>query len=264
MLNKNSEEKFEELEKPIKTENLIGADFNLDVNKQGAEYPFMYDQANRRIRKRPEMIPYAFVFGNDRLTSYTKIENDGHLSMAGDGTVWDDVRVAADRTRTPTSGAPNYDVFLNGVYIYWFSASTDNSLHFTIQMPHGWAATAITPHVHWVPSATSDGNPANQVVRWGLEYTWAEVGSVFPATNTIYATAHSPADANVTANKHYRTDFASLTPSSSQDDISSPLVCRIFRDADNVADTYEGLAGLIEIDFHYEINSIGSRTITTK
>jgi len=68
MQNKKSEE-FEELEKPTFK---VGDDSNInnpnDPNKFGAEFPFMYDQANRRIRKRPEMIPYTFAFGNDRLT----------------------------------------------------------------------------------------------------------------------------------------------------------------------------------------------------
>jgi hypothetical protein len=44
------------------------------------------------------------------------------------------------------------------------------------------------------------------------------------------------------------------------------LVCRLFRDAAGVGgtDDYDDDAGLLEIDFHYEIDTIGSRTETAK
>jgi hypothetical protein len=47
--------------------------------------------------------------------------------------------------------------------------------------------------------------------------------------------------------------------------ISSMLVCRIFRNAtDATDDTYDDDAGLLEIDFHYEADMVGSRGISTK
>jgi hypothetical protein len=101
-------------------------------------------------------------------------------------------------------------------------------------------------------------------VRWGLEYTWAEIGAVFPAVQTIYASVHDPADADVVANKHYYTEFAHIHPTADQDNISSILVCRLFRDADNIADNYEADAGVLFVDFHFEVNMLGSRTPSAK
>ena len=43
--------------------------------------------------------------------------------------------------------------------------------------------------------------------------------------------------------------------------LSSMLVCRLYRSA---SDSYGGDAGLLEIDFHYEIDSDGSRQEYTK
>lgn len=204
-----------------------------------------------------------FAIGNVSGGNYVKVESDGTLVFVGAGTVWDDLRVSAETTKVGAS-APDFDTFLSGTKIYWFDAGTDQEVHFSVQMPHGWAGTGIVPHVHWVPKTTADGAPANQVVRWGLEYTWTDRHEVFPGTLTVYATVHSPADANVVASKHYSTDFAEIVPSATQDGISSMLVCRLFRDANDAADTYEADAGLLEIDFHYEIDTVGSRLVGTK
>jgi hypothetical protein len=128
-------------------------------------------------------------------------------------------------------------------------------------MPHGWNKTAIYPHVHWTPKTTADGAPANQTVEWGLEYTWTEIGGDFADTAIVYTKTHTPADANVVAGRHYLSSFAAITPSATQDGISGMLVCRLFRNAtDATDDTYEADAGLLEIDFHYQMGSAGSRS----
>lgn len=52
----------------------------------------------------------------------------------------------------------------------------------------------------------------------------------------------------------------SITPSTSQDDISSVLVVRLFRNSSNAADTYTGGAFGLSFDLHHERNTDGSRT----
>jgi hypothetical protein len=179
-------------------------------------------------------------------------------------TRWDDLRVAADTTKVGAS-APDFDTFITGTKVYWFDDGTDQEVHFSVQIPHAWkVGTDIYPHVHWVPKTTADGTPANQAVRWGLEYTWANPGAVFPAVQTVYTVTHSPADANVVALKHYRSSFAAITPGADQDEISTMLVCRLFRDANDAADTYEDDAGLLEFDIHYQIDGFGSQLEGTK
>jgi hypothetical protein len=39
---------------------------------------------------------------------------------------------------------------------------------------------------------------------------------------------------------------------------SSMLVCRIYRDSTSVEDSFVDFAALLEVDFHYQINSFGS------
>lgn len=57
--------------------------------------------------------------------------------------------------------------------------------------------------------------------------------------------------------------ISSLTSGSGLDGtgkkISSILICRIWRNSSNAADTYTDDAGLLSLDFHYQIDTVGSR-----
>lgn len=191
----------------------------------------------------------------------TKFARDDH-THGTPGIGWEDLRVPLETTKVGAS-APDFDTFIGSTKIYWFDAGTDQEVHFSVQLPHSWNCGQIVPHVHWVPKTTSDGTPANQVVRWGLEYYWANRGVVFAAGlgTTIYTTTHAPADADVVALKHYVSAFAGISPTTDQDEISSMIICRLFRDANDAADTYEHDAGVLEIDFHYQVSSLGSASL---
>jgi hypothetical protein len=184
-----------------------------------------------------------------------------------DTVIFDDLRVPVTSTTRGGSKDPGFSVFKTdgsgsqGVFLYWFDSSLEEELYFTVQIPHSYKLnTTIIPHVHWTPLVTADGTPANQAVRWGFEYTWADKGQTFGNTTIIYTTTHSPADANVVAGKHYYSALPTLTPTATAgQDISSMLICRIFRDATSLSDTYENDAGILEFDIHYGIDTIGSR-----
>lgn len=127
-----------------------------------------------------------------------------------------------------------------------------------MQLPHGWAGTVIYPHVHWIPSAAA----ASSRPVWGLEYTWAEIGTVFGNSTIIYTTSLYPDDTDLVQYKHYISSFDSLTPTTSQDGDSSMLICRLFRYSGDASDTYTGTCGLLYCDIHYEVNSFGSSDVT--
>jgi len=136
-----------------------------------------------------------------------------------------------------------------GVYALGFADNRDEELFFTVQIPHSYKqGTDILPHVHWLPLGADTG-----VVEWQLEYTWANIDSAFPTTSTATGT-----DAGAgTANTHQVVSLSTITGTSKN--ISSMLLCRIHRDGGNGSDTYTGDAVLLEIDFHFQINTMGSR-----
>ncbi len=191
-------------------------------------------------------------------SNYSKIEADGTIEFNGNATVWDDLRVPVT-TAKPGNVVPDFAGFLatGGLKTYLFDGGgRAEEIHFIVQMPHSYKlGTNITPHVHWTPTDTNTGN-----VRWSLEYTWQQRGAVFGASTTI----HIIDAASGTAWDHLlRANFAAIDGSGISL-VSSMLVCRLFRNSADGGDTYASDAALLEIDFHYEIDTVGSRGMVAK
>jgi hypothetical protein len=203
---------------------------------------------------------------------YTTFETDGTMVMNGNATVWEDLRIEPT-ARTTGSFAPTFEKYVDdsggtsrGVYLYSFDDAASNAekeVFFSMQMPHSWAATPISLHVHWVGTH----NDTVAAPRWGLEYAWRSIGGTFTDSVIIYTVDKYPVDANVTALKHYLSEFVDLNPSTTANGISSILVGRLFRNSSDAADTYNvsgNKCGLLYIDAHYEANTLGSREELTK
>ena len=214
------------------------------------------------------------TFGNERMridesgntyignaTDYIKFESNGSLTLHGAATVFDDLLVPVTSTTRGGSNDPSFSVYKTngsgsqGVFTYWFSPSSEQELYFVVQMPHAWLeGSDIFPHVHWL--VTSDLGSAN--VEWGLEYTWINIGETYGNTTIISAYSPIAASAPVTANKHALTQLPTISGTGKT--LSSMLLCRVFRKVSSVNDTYPGSAALLQIDFHYEMDGLGSRT----
>ena len=205
-------------------------------------------------------------------SNYALLDTDGTLTLAGNATVWDDLLIPVTATKLGGLHDPGFAKFKDngagstGVFLYWFDPDAEEELFFQTQMRHNWKeGSTIYPHVYWTPEATSDGTPANQAVKWGLEYTWANQAATFNNTSLIYGEVHDPADADVVASKHYVNAINDTTGIVGTGmTISSTLVGRIFRAATAAEDTYEHDAGLLGINLHYEIDSLGSKTVSSK
>lgn len=177
-------------------------------------------------------------------------------------TVWDDLRVPVLSTKLGGTKDPDFTQVFDdgdssqGVFSYLFSATTEEELYFAVQIPHGWKyESSLNPHVHWFPVANGS---AGQKVSWGLEYTVAKIGSAFADTTIVYGDTPIP-DETLVANTHYLTEFPSISMIGITN-VSAMLICRVFRDATGTGgtDNYANDAALIEIDFHYESDRIGS------
>ncbi len=55
-----------------------------------------------------------------------------------------------------------------------------------------------------------------------------------------------------------------ITPSETQNGLSSVMIGRLYRVGGGTGDTYAAAAALLSIDIHYEINTIGSREMLSK
>jgi hypothetical protein len=198
------------------------------------------------------------------------VESDGTLLAEGAATCWDDLRVPMSALKqgkvAPDSEDFPYGGGTSGVLMDWFSASTMNEMYFVVQMPHSWAeGTEIMPHIHWTPS--QDGAASKTTVQWGLDYSWLNLGDTHSSYTLLTGSVTVPADALLVKSRHYLTPLKTSGGTGilgTGKTISSMLICRIYRLPTASEDTFEGKAGVLEVDFHYQINTIGSRLEYTK
>lgn len=193
---------------------------------------------------------------DDILYGNVKIHDDFELL----DTVYDDVRIEPT-ARNVGVKAPTFGTFTGGIFAYLFDnavVSSEKELFFQLQLPHAWKeGTVIYPHVHWSPLTTGS---AGEKVRWGLEYTVAKPGGTFGATGTIYGADLVPGVGGTTPtqNVHYITPLGSGMAMTGNT-LSSVIAARVFRNSSHGDDTFTGTVAMLYVDFHVEINTLGSR-----
>ncbi|MRX41641.1 hypothetical protein GJU43_20350 [Flavobacterium sp. LC2016-23] len=161
--------------------------------------------------------------------------------------VEDDLRVTIDKGSN--SAQLGNLTGISGPEIWFFRDNQGiEAMSFTVQLPHNWKeGSTIYPHIHWIPRASASGN-----MVWNLDYTWANMTTgTFSAVTTTTVTVNGP----FVLNSHIVSD---LTPSNSGisgagKNISSVLICRIWRNSATANDTYAADAGGISMDFHISI-----------
>ena len=193
----------------------------------------------------PRQLPYH---GDLAGGNYVDWDFEGQMRAHGDARWWDDIRVAAQSTRVnPATSKPDYAAFVGNTKTFLFDPSTDEGVTFSMQMPHSWAiGTNIEPHVHWAPTTSNTGN-----VQWVIECTSAAISGTFGSTTALTVTQA----ANGVAQYHHYADFDEYDMSSIST-VSAMLECYLYRNADS--DTYTGDAALLEVDFHFLSDTIGS------
>lgn len=204
-------------------------------------------------------------FGDVDAGNYAEFESDGTMLFHGDATVWDDLRVAATATRS-AANSPSFTAWKDGLLMTWFDKAGEEMIYFDVQLPHSWKeGTSVEAHVHWVPKTSQ----TSQNVCWALEYSWAKIGGIFATSDVIYGnTITVPSGiTSPVANTHYLTSLGMLDPASwSVEGVSSMLSCRLYRDATSslATDDYNDDAGLLEMYFHIEKDTVGSRLLYQK
>jgi len=194
------------------------------------------------------------------------VEADGTVKYLNNATVFDDLMVYPDATGKGGSNPPVWTLFKNngsgsqGVYLWMFSASTEQEVYFTIQLPHGYkVGSNIFPHVHWT---NTTGTPSGSDVVWSLEYTVTSIGGTFSNTTIIDATNIIGAITPSGTGQHVISSFPSISGAGLG--ISTIIVCRLYRNVNNASDTFANSVGLLGFDIHYEKDTDGSRTEYTK
>ncbi len=186
--------------------------------------------------------------GND--ASYVKLDKTYGVKLTGIDQ-WDDMRFPVSAVKiNPVTDKPDSVTIIGQTRGLGFDATASEWVTFNAQMSHAYReGTDIECHAHWMPSNTNTGT-----VVWQLEYVWANMNATYPSS---VATAVGIAYLDGTARKHVYTDVAEISGTGKE--ISSMLLCRFGRNTDRSEDTYGADAVLIEVDFHYKKNTMGSK-----
>lgn len=211
-----------------------------------------------------KLLPIAIQAGD---TVAVEITPTG-IRLVGNATYYNDLRVAANSVKVPGTGAPGWSEFdgdMVGLYGYFFDSASTECVYFDVQLPHSYAhGTDLSPHVHWVPYASSDAVPADQRVVWRMEYSIAEINDAFGAAVSLTGSTIAPDDTTEPViNEHYLTPLGTID-GSSIDSVSAMLICKLCRLGGDAADTFEHDAAFLELDFHYQIDGFGSEELYIK
>lgn len=179
---------------------------------------------------------------SDDLTDYTQ-------------PVFDDYLVSGLAIARGATAPPTLTELRDGLNLYAFAGTgvTVEQGYFTLHLLHGLRpGTFPTFHVHWTHKNASPSGD----VKWFIDYSIAKGYGVstYPAPTTLSAV--QTAGAQYT---HHITDdddmpLASLT----EVEPDSVLICRVYRDPADAADTFADDAFLIQVDMHYERDKMGT------
>lgn len=187
--------------------------------------------------------------------SYSIFEDDGTLVMTGNATVYNDINMSVNVLNPGATAPGTWTIPGTALVIRAFTGTAaEQSAHGSLEILHDYKeGTDIVPHLHWCPTTTGAGN-----VKWQLEYSWLNGGSTVTTSVTTSVTVAAPG----VIGQEQRTSFPAISGVGKT--IGSRFVFRLFRNPADAADTYGADAGAFDIGIHYEIDTIGSRQITTK
>lgn len=182
-----------------------------------------------------------------------------------DNEVWEDIQILPGSFDRPGVADPAIVAYApaGGANTYLWEFAKNDIASFTVQIPHSYKeGENIYAHIHWTPGTR--GNEENgATVGWKIDYSWANINGNFGAVATL-----DLSDAcDGTDHKHQMTPDVVITGTGKH--ISSMLLCNVKRTDTGTDDTWASAASgqlplLLEIDFHFPIDTMGSRTSSAK
>ena len=186
-----------------------------------------------------------------------KIANELRQVSVGDSTAWDDLQVPVTAVRLGGASPADEAVYKDGVVLS-FDNVLDEYVYFNAQLPHTYKeGTDIEFHLHATPKTSGAGGGAENV-KFDLTYSWASIGGTFPSSSSLTVTRDVQNDS---ADDHILFDVGDIAGDGKG--ISSMLICSLKRDV-SVGSNYADEFYVVGLDFHFEVDSFGSREEASK
>lgn len=148
---------------------------------------------------------------------------------------------------------PGTSPFIGGIYLLEFTPVDTLEAFANFHIPHAYKPnTMIYPHIHFGTQSNAAG-----VVRWVVEWTFARrhdsTGQVsFPATQTNVIEFSIPANS---AYKHFVAESAEGQGIPGTNiEVDGMILCRIYREAAHINDTFDASVWAITSDMHIEVD----------
>lgn len=169
--------------------------------------------------------------------------HNGHIVKVHEG--WRDNVQPFLSAKLGAAKNPTFATINGAIGSYSFSPTQEQELFMYFHINHDYKeGTALFPHIHWCPSTANAGN-----VRWGIEWAAARGHNqeTFNASEIIYIDQEAPGivDQHMVAEMDHPGLFI---PALEADAV---ILCRVFRAATDVNDTYPDPVFGFMADLHY-------------
>lgn len=193
-------------------------------------------------------------------TNKTTFEADWTMVASGDATVWKDSMIPANAFRTWWTALTIAQLIGN---IRALRFDVWDILYLQVQLQHDMKVwTTIYPHLHLVNKDAIWATGYN--VEITTETSWANIDSAFsvPAVTSTWLIKSFQNTAQYT---HKIMNLATMIPTATQWWISSYVIFKIERTTCSVEPINPATTVFVFwMDIHYEVDTLGSRTITGK
>lgn len=188
-------------------------------------------------------------FGGE--TAYAEFEADGTLVFAGAATVFDDLNFDPDSSGGPAATLPDY-VTINNVVHREFTSLNNQVCGSGEELPHGYKlSTTLYPHAHiFLKAGESAGTTG---VTFALYWELRTSAATTSGSVSLAATSAQLASNGHKINIYDNTGFAGSAEKGAHLSLS---IARTAGDAGDVIVTTYGV--------HYEIDTVGSRSVAAK
>ena len=188
------------------------------------------------------------------------------LEFNGDATVWEDARIVPGAFQFAGAADPALEDWQPtgaGSTFKVYKFKKNDEVFASIQVPHAYKeGTDVYFHIHWTPCDRGAAESGN-LVGWKVDYSWANIDGTFPVSATVDL-SHA---CEGTDDEHEL--VVEVLVDGTGKTISSMLILKIYRSDTGADDTWAGTTNaqspaLLEFDFHYLINTVGSRQSLVK
>lgn len=183
--------------------------------------------------------------------------NLGHGKIDFLTETWNDIRIVPGAFQFAGNSDPSLSDWQPtgaGATFITYEFNNADEVFFTVQMSHEYKqGTDLKPHVHWTPRNRGVAENGH-TVAWKLDYSIADVNENFIASATIDLTD----TCDGVNEKHLVSPSGTITGTNLL--ISHMIIGRLYRDNGDTwaTNTANNRPALLEIDFHFEIDTVGS------